>query len=92
VVLRSKKNGEETSEGDNLEDRLNSFAVTKQQAGRLWLWTALEVDSRVIIFNLVGGGTLDDARIMVNNIKKRIFNKPLFVSDELIHYKTAFCL
>jgi hypothetical protein len=26
---------------------------------------------------------------MVNNVKKRILNKPLYVSDELIHYKTA---
>ncbi|MDR0548418.1 MAG: hypothetical protein LBI10_03260 [Deltaproteobacteria bacterium] len=50
----AQKNGEETSEGDDLEeDRLNSFVVTKQQFGGLWLCTALEVDSRFIIFSRV---------------------------------------
>jgi hypothetical protein len=89
VVLRSKKNGEETPEGDDLEDRLNSFAVTERQAGRLWIWTALAVDSRFIVFSRVGGRTLDDARAMIGNVKKRIANRPLFVSDELMHYETA---
>jgi hypothetical protein len=56
-----KKNGEETPKGDDLENRLNSFAVTKQQVGGPWLWTALDVDSRFIIFSRVSDGTLDDA-------------------------------
>jgi hypothetical protein len=56
-----KKNGEETSEGDDLEERLNSFAVTKLQAGGHWLWTALDVESRFIIFSRGGDRTLDNA-------------------------------
>jgi hypothetical protein len=56
-----KKNGEETPEGVDLEDLLNSFTATKPQFGRHWLWTALDVDSRFIIFSRVSDGTLDDA-------------------------------
>ncbi|MDR1297552.1 MAG: transposase, partial [Deltaproteobacteria bacterium] len=36
-----------------------------------------------------GGHKLNDARLMVRNLCERLTTKPLFVSDELAHYKRA---
>ena len=60
----------------------------KQGYGTTWIWTALDPDSRLIICALVGNRTLEDCRECMKILLSRIGNKPLFVSDELIHYET----
>jgi IS1 family transposase len=58
------------------------------QSGRTWVWTAIDVSSRLLITSFVGGRELDDARSMLKDLTGRLSKKPLFVSDELIHYKS----
>jgi len=57
--------------------------------GRTWIWTALDVNTRLIICFLVGNRTLEECRKFLKDLSCRITNKPLFVSDELPHYETA---
>jgi hypothetical protein len=38
---------------------------------------------------LVGDRTLENCKLLFKGLSNRITNKPLFVSDELPHYKTA---
>jgi len=59
-----------------------------EEYGRTWIWTALEPESRLIIYHLVGDRTLDECRIFFKELLSRIDNKPLFVSDELPHYES----
>lgn len=61
----------------------------EKEYGRTWIWTALDVNSRLIICYLVGDRTLDACRVFIKDLCSRISNIPLFVSDELPHYKTA---
>ena len=60
-----------------------------KEYGRTWIWTAFDVNSRLIITYLVGNRTLDNCRILFKDLSSRISNIPLFVSDELPHYKTV---
>jgi transposase-like protein len=57
--------------------------------GTKWVWTALDPDSRLIICALVGDRTLKSCREYFKKLLARIDNKPLFVSDELVHYETV---
>ncbi len=50
---------------------------------------AFDVNTRLIICFLVGNRTPDVCRMFLKNLSRRIVNKPLFVSDELPHYKDA---
>ena len=61
----------------------------ENEYGRTWIWTALDSNSRLIISFLVGRRTLADCKKFMKYLVKRIDNKPLFVSDELPHYKEA---
>ena len=56
--------------------------------GRTWIWSAIDPESRLIIYHSVGDRTLDQCRLFFKGLLSRIDNKPLFVSDELIHYKS----
>jgi IS1 family transposase len=60
-----------------------------KEYGRTWIWTAFDVNSRLIITHLVGDRTLDDCRKLFKDLSSRISNIPLFVSDELPHYQTV---
>jgi IS1 family transposase len=57
--------------------------------GTKWIWTALSPDNRLIICYLIGGRTLDDCRAYFKKLLNRVSNKPLFTSDELVHYRTV---
>ncbi len=59
----------------------------EQGFGRTWIWSAIDPESRLIIFHSVGDRTLEDCRTFFKGLLKRIDNKPLFVSDELPHYE-----
>jgi len=61
----------------------------ENQYGRTWIWTAFDVNTRLIISFLVGDRTLEDCRKFLKDLSGRIINKPLFVSDELPHYETV---
>lgn len=61
----------------------------EKQYGRTWIWTAFDVNARLIICFFVGDRTLEDCRKFLKDLSGRILNKPLFVSDELPHYETA---
>ena len=60
----------------------------EEEYGRTWIWTAIEPESRLIIYHSVGSRTLEDCRIFFDGLLSRIENKPLFVSDELPHYES----
>lgn len=57
--------------------------------GTKWVWTALSPDNRLIIYHKVGDRTLNDCRFYFKKLLPRLVNKPLFTSDELVHYKTV---
>lgn len=61
----------------------------ENEYGRTWIWTAFDVNTRLIICSLVGDRTLEDCRMFFKDLSSRIINKPLFVSDELPHYEDA---
>ena len=61
----------------------------ENEYGRTWIWTALDSNTRLIISFLVGNRTLEDCKIFFKDLVSRMENKPLFVSDELPHYKDA---
>jgi IS1 family transposase len=61
----------------------------ENEYGRTWIWTALDVNSRMIISFLIGDRTLENCRDFLKDLSGRIVNKPLFVSDELPHYEDA---
>ena len=55
--------------------------------GRTWIWSAIDAESRLLIYHSVGGRTLEDCRLFFKGLLERIDNKPLFTSDELPHYE-----
>jgi IS1 family transposase len=58
--------------------------------GENWIWTAVETKSRMVIAYVVGRHTLEEAREIVQKVKNSCSDgPPLFVSDELAHYKTV---
>jgi IS1 family transposase len=59
-----------------------------EELGGTWIWTAIDVNSKLIICHWVGHRTLDDARMLLYSLSGRLLNAPLFVSDELVHYAT----
>ena len=61
----------------------------KKEYGRKWIWTAIDTNSRLIINYLIGDRTLEDCYRFFDDLSSRLLNKPLFVSDELPHYKAA---
>jgi len=62
----------------------------KGQYGRTWIWTAIDVPTRLLITFWIGGRELGDARQMLKDLIARCREgKPLFVSDELPHYGTV---
>lgn len=61
----------------------------EKEYGRTWIWTSFDVNTRLIVSFLVGDRTLEDSRKFLKDLSSRIINKPLFVSDELVHYKDA---
>ncbi|MCK5537537.1 MAG: hypothetical protein KAI79_11970 [Bacteroidales bacterium] len=76
MVFRSKKKA--LSEED-----------IKLDYGRTWIWTAIDPVSRLLLCHHVGDRTLDECRELFKTLLSRVDNKPLFVSDELSHYKTV---
>jgi len=61
----------------------------EERYGRTWIWTAIDVPTRLLITFWIGGRELDDARRMLQDLIARGRGKPLFVSDELPHYATV---
>lgn len=64
------------------KDKLNGH-------GQLWVWTAIDPTSKLIISYLVGDRTLEDCRCFLKDLASRLSCKPLFVSDALDHYADA---
>jgi IS1 family transposase len=61
----------------------------KKGYGKTWIWTAIDPNTRLIISFLVGKRTLSSCRKYFKQLLSRIDNKPLFTSDELVHYETV---
>ncbi|GHT22347.1 hypothetical protein FACS189464_0350 [Bacteroidia bacterium] len=57
--------------------------------GASWIWTAFDPASRLIICHYVGDRTLESCRAYFKILLNRLDCNPLFVSDELIDYKTV---
>jgi hypothetical protein len=53
------------------------------------VWTALSPDNKLIICYKIGDRTLSDCRVYFKKLLQRVTNKPLFTSDELVHYKSV---
>jgi IS1 family transposase len=56
------------------------------QYGEFWLWTAIDVPTRLIVAFRGGARTLEEAKQLLTQLATRLTTKPLFVSDELAHY------
>jgi len=62
----------------------------ERQYGRKWIWTAIDAPTQLLItFQVDDGRKLDDARKFLENLTSCFILKPLFVSDELVHYGTS---
>jgi IS1 family transposase len=57
--------------------------------GMSWIWTALDVPTRLMVHSIIGERTLERAVEFIQVLKSRTSKKPLFVSDELPHYEHA---
>ncbi len=57
--------------------------------GRIWVWTAIDSVSKLIICYRVGDRTLEDCRRFIKDLASRLVNKPLFTSDKLALYADA---
>lgn len=62
---------------------------SEKEYGRQWIWASMDPESKLLINFFVGQRTLEDCRIFIKGLVKRVRSKPLFTSDELPHYKTA---
>jgi transposase-like protein len=61
--------------------------------GRGWIWTALDVSSRLLVRFVIGDRTLENAVTFLKEIKSCLADeKPLFTSDELPHYAERYLL
>lgn len=60
----------------------------EKEYGTQWIWTAFSPENRLILCYFVGERTLDSCREFFKILMQRIANKPLYVSDELVHYKS----
>jgi IS1 family transposase len=61
----------------------------EKEYGRHWIWASLDPESKLIINFFIGQRTLEDCKLFINDLIRRIRSKPLFTSDELPHYETA---
>jgi IS1 family transposase len=61
----------------------------EKEYGTKWIWTAIDPNSRLIFCFYVGDRTLESCREYFRLLLSRVENKPLYTSDELIHYKTV---
>ena len=77
------------SYGHSFKKKTSSEEELEKEYGRTWIWTAMDTNSRLIISHLIGDRTLLSCYEMIFDLKARITNIPLFVSDELPHYQTA---
>jgi IS1 family transposase len=58
--------------------------------GVIWVWTAVDPNTRLLLAYHVGGHELDDCRAILQNLLSRLNDRlPLFVTDELVHYSTV---
>lgn len=57
--------------------------------GQIWVWTAIDAVSRLIVAYFVGDRTLEDGHRFIKDLVSRLETKPLFISDELGHYQVA---
>jgi IS1 family transposase len=61
----------------------------QREYGQTWIWTAIDSNTRLIVCYLVGNRTLESCREFLKELSSRVDNVPLFMSDELPHYKTV---
>lgn len=63
----------------------------EKEYGQKWIWTAFSPENRLILCHLVGERTLESCRKFFKELISRLEgnSKPLFVSDELVHYQTV---
>ena len=59
----------------------------KKEYGNKWIWKDFSPENRLILCHFVGNRTLESCREFFDSFLQRIENKPLFVSDELVHYE-----
>ena len=65
----------------------------KGAASRHFIWTAIDAVTKIIPVWHVGGRKLQDAQIVVHQLKSRLVTGhiPIFTSDHLRHYFSALC-
>lgn len=63
--------------------------VVEREFGEMWIWTALDSTSRLLICYLIGERTLEEGRMLLRDLTNRLMEKPVFTSDELPHYEDA---
>ena len=79
-------------------DEIWSFCHTKQRNlkpespgthGNIWTWTALDVNSRLIINWYIGRRDVQAARRFMKGLKKRLVNIPILATDGYLAYNNA---
>ncbi len=78
-------------------DEIWSFCYSKAKntpdgsdtAGSIWTWTALDVDSRLIVSWLVGKRTIEHAYVFMDDIASRIDGRASITTDGLRAYADA---
>jgi hypothetical protein len=91
VVLYKKKECNELSSETPSQGELShpqGEDKGEDNQGTVWIWTSIDTRSRLIINYWIGKRQLNDARHFLSDLSDRIIGKPLFVSDELCHYKS----
>jgi IS1 family transposase len=73
-------------------DEIWSFCYAKQKNlpkdkfgvpgfGDIWTWTAIDADSKLIVYYMVGDRTLNTAEIFMNEVAKRVKNRVQLTTD-----------
>jgi len=67
------------------------YARVKQNAERVWVWTAIAAKSRLLVAFHVGGRKMDDAQRLLHQVWQRLLpgKMPVITSDGLNHYYYA---
>jgi IS1 family transposase len=86
-----KKQSYETPGDEDDSDEESGVEETERDEtiGRKWIWTAMDVPTRLLICFHVGNRELEDARKHLVDLSERLVGIPMFTSDELVHYESV---
>jgi IS1 family transposase len=76
--------------GSLLKNQSTSTLEAEEGQGKSWIWTAVDVPTRLMAHHIIADRTLEQAEQFMKGLKSRMSKqKPLFVSDDLAYYAHA---